>query len=123
MPSSFKPPVHTHCQHCGKPAAPTAEKYHPEDAIHIYIILYLCIFVRLGVGHDGVMALNQKQRVKIRLHDLENDSRANDKPVDNFELEDQYDHLGNLVSVVGRNNSHVVHARQRSERFSQRGQS
>lgn len=97
--------------------------YREEDAIHIYIILYLCIFVYLGVGHDGVMALNQKQRVKIRLHDLENDSRANDKPVDNFELEDQYDHLGNLVSVVGRNNSHVVHARQRSERFSQRGQS
>lgn len=75
------------------------------------------------VGNDGVMALNQKQSVKIRLHDLENDSRANDKPVDNFELEDQYDHLGNLVSVVGRDNDRVVHARQRSEWFSQRGQS
>ena len=38
--------------------------YREKDAIHIYIILYLCIFVCLGVGHDGVMALNQKQRVE-----------------------------------------------------------
>ena len=38
--------------------------YREEEAIHIYIILYLCILVCLGVRDDGVMALNQKQRVE-----------------------------------------------------------
>lgn len=198
--------------------------YREEDAIHIYIILYLCIFVCLGVRDDGVMALNQKQRVeefidrwrgrgdekqetqlfwldlmqnvlglqhaiestkfeyktagngfidvlcpdarflveqkssdidldkpeprqgtmvtpvqqavrysdnlplslkpskicvcnfrRFRLYDLEADPRAKGEPADDFALEDLYDHLGNLISVFGKDNSRIMHEQHLSE--------
>lgn len=198
--------------------------YREEDAIHIHIILYLCILVCLGVRDDGVMALNQKQRAeefidrwrgrgdekqetqlfwldlmqnvlglqhtiestkfeyktagngfidvlcpdarflveqkssdidldkpeprqgtmvtpvqravrysdnlplslkpskicvcnfqRFRLYDLEADPRAKGEPADDFALEDLFDHLGNLISVFGKDDSRIMHEQHLSE--------
>ena len=52
---------------------------------------------------------------RFRLYDLESDPCTRGEPVDDFALEDLYDHLGNLVSLFGRDNSRIMHEQQLSE--------
>ena len=52
---------------------------------------------------------------RFRLYDLEADPRAKGEPADDFALEDLYDHLGNLISVFGKDNSRIMHEQHLSE--------
>lgn len=52
---------------------------------------------------------------RFRLYDFEADSRAKGESADDLALEDLYDHLGNLISVFGKDNSRIMHEQHLSE--------